>query len=349
MPSPRQSLRKYAEEQRKPAKKKLVGTLFLAVVLQIAVIALTVFVVVFVPTTREDPQFVSQKTIYLPQRELQHQMAVSEFQQAAPSPMMMDKVQVDQMTPTNMPNLPEMPRMEFTPIAPDQSSPFGAALFANAGIGGMMEGLVGDASTISFLGVHEEASRFVIVMDVSGSVVNSVEASGMSMDMIREEAKDLIRSLNANTLFGFVQHVRGFDTFTDYLIPATVENKNKAIEWLDRRFRTSGRSGQDWRRGPEGSDGIVPIMDFIFDMDPEVIILISDGGYHETVGRGQRPVTLRELTSLIRNRQKDLSQEARIHTIHFPDIRNIQDGRIGPDLRRISASNDGQYRQMELK
>ena len=45
--------------------------------------------------------------------------------------------------------------------------------------------------SISFLGIQEEASRFVIIMDTSASVLNSVTAAGASMEEIREEAKKL--------------------------------------------------------------------------------------------------------------------------------------------------------------
>jgi len=339
MPSSIHSLRNFAAEQRKPAKKKLASALFLAVVLQISIIVLTVFVVVFVPTTREDPQFVSQKTIYLPQRELQHQMAVSEFQQAAPSPMVMDKIQVDQMTPTSLPNLPEMPQMDFTPIAPNQSSPFGSALFANAGIGGMMEGLVGNASTISFLGIEDTARQVIFVVDISVTVKNSVEAAGLSMEQIRDELIELIQNLNANTLFGIIQHSRNFNVFQEYLVPASIENKEKAIQWLRREFRTSG-SGRGWDRY-EGRNGIEAVLEVAFNMSPDVIFLLSDGSYWRSEPVNQ-PVPYDEIHRLIQRRQNNLAEPTRIHTIGF-GVRD-ENRRNFPSLAR---RNEGDHRSFD--
>ena len=44
------------------------------------------FITVLVLSLREEPVFTAPKTIYLPQRELEHQMAVAEFQNAAATP-----------------------------------------------------------------------------------------------------------------------------------------------------------------------------------------------------------------------------------------------------------------------
>ena len=43
------------------------------------------------------------------------------------------------------------------------------------------------------------------------------------MQEIREEAKRLVDSLNANTLFGFVLHSRKFLTYNPNLVPASSE------------------------------------------------------------------------------------------------------------------------------
>lgn len=337
-------LEEFAARQAAP-KRKVVGPLFLAVAIQVLLVSLTVFVVVFVPSRKEDPKFSAKKTIYLPQRELEHRMAMAEFQQAARSPMQMEKIKVDRMTPTSMPELPEMPRMDFTPVAPDTPSPIGNALFGSAGIGGMMQGLAGEASSISFLGIEDTAKRLVIVFDVATSVFNSVSAAGSSMEEVKQEAANLINELNANTLFNVVLHRRTFLPMRESLITATMEGKKFAISWISEQFPGDpGESLSHARRGPDGATGILPVLDFAFDLNPDVIFLISDGGYFN---QENRPVELGEVLDLVRERQKGAAEEVRIHAIHFPDPREIDDDRIGSRMRSIANRNDGKYRSFD--
>lgn len=306
------------------------------------------FVTVLVVSLREEPVFTAPKTIYLPQRELEHEMAVAEFQNAAATAMTIPALTTESLLAT-APALPQVPNVDFTPVENEVLISESDALFGESGLMGALGALSSQASSVSFLGITEEASRFVIIVDTSSSVLNSVTAAGSSMESIRDEAKKMVRKLNANTLFGFIQHSRNYDPFQNSLIPATVANKERALTWLDTRFRTDG-SGSGWRSGPpvEGDmNGILTILNFAFEMQPDVIFLISDGGYFASrLDGGQRPVPIDDVLRLIRDRQKQLPADARIHAIHFPDPRNIQDARIGGDMRRIATANDGQYRKI---
>ena len=334
-------LEEFATDQKQQGKKKLVGPLFLAIAIQVVLLLLTVFVVVLVPSGKEDPQFSAKKSIYLPQRKLEHKMAVAEFQQAAKSPLQMEKIQVAKMMPTHLPELPEMPQMEFTPVIPDTPSPMGNALFGNSGIGGMMQGLAGEASSISFLGINDNASRVLIVFDISGSVVNAMESSGIPMSEIKKETIQLIEELNANTLFGMIQHSRQYQLFESALIPATQSNKEKAIRWIEDEFTTSGYlSGSKYN----GEDGVAAVMEAAFDMQPEVIFLLSDGSYQRTPGgRGSHEnVPWSELEDRIEDRQDQLAEEARIHTIGFAVDEEDRKG-----FSRIATKNNGKYRSFD--
>jgi hypothetical protein len=306
------------------------------------------FVTVLVLSLREEPVFSAPKTIYLPQRELEHQMAVSEFQNAAATPATIPALTTESLL-ANAPPLPQVPDVDFTPVENEAMITESDALFGQSGLMGALGALSSQASSVSFLGITEEAARFVIIVDISTSVLNSVTAAGSSMEEIRDEAKRLVESLNANTLFGFIQHSRNYDPFQDSLIPATVPNKESALQWLDSRFRTDG-SGRGWRSGPPVGDhqnGLLTILDFAFNMQPDVIFLISDGGYFANLtSGGQTPVRLGDALDLIRRRQKDLPADARIHAIHFPDPRGINDDRIGSGMRSIATRNGGKYRKI---
>jgi hypothetical protein len=82
-------------------------------------------------------------------------------------------------------------------------------------------------------------------------------------------------------------------------------------------------------------------------MQPDVIFLISDGGYFANRVNGSvRPVPLGDVIKLIATLQKELPSDVRIHSIHFPDPREINDDRIGSGMRRIADRNDGKYRKI---
>lgn len=323
---------------------------FTQAVLVIALILLSArFVTVLVTSFREEPVFSAPKTIYLPQRELEHQMAVAEFQNAAATPATVPALTTESML-ANMPALPQIPDVDFNPVESEAMVTESDALFGQSGLMGALGALSSQASSVSFLGITEEAARFVIIVDISSSVLNSVTAAGSSMENIRDEAKRLIQNLNANTLFGFIQHSRNYDPFQDNLIPATVSNKELALNWLDTKFRTDG-SGRGWRSGPpvDGDrNGILTVLNFAFQMQPDVIFLISDGGYFANrEDGGQRAVPLGAVTGLIRDLQKQMTDDVRIHAIHFPDPRERNDDRVGSGMRSIANRNDGQYRKID--
>ena len=332
----------------KTRKNALWVSLVQAVILVLVFLVCARFVTVLVLSLREEPDFVAPKTIYLPQRELEHQMAVAEFQNAAATPATIPQLTTESLL-ANTPPLPVVPDVEFTPVENDAMVSESDALFGQSGLMGALGALSSQASSVSFLGITEEAARFVIIADISDSVVNSVTAAGSNMEEIRDEAKKLIQSLNANTLFGFIQHSRNYDPFQDNLIPATVANKELALEWLSNEFRTNG-SGRGWRSGPpvgDNTNGLLTILNFAFKMQPDVIFLISDGGYFTTLsGGGQSPVPLNDAIQLIRDRQMELPSPARIHAIHFPDPRDIDDERIGGKMRSIANRNKGKYRRI---
>lgn len=304
------------------------------------------FVTVLVTSFREEPVFTAPKTIYLPQRELEHQMAVTEFQNAASTPATIPALTTESLL-ANMPALPQIPNVDFTPVENEAMVSESDALFGESGLMGALGAISSQASSVSFLGITEEAARFVIIVDVSDSFEAAVEAAGMDFNVIKEESEKLINNLNANTLFGFIQHVRAYDTFQDNLIPATVANKGLALKWLDKNLKKIGKNLAVVPPVYGHRNGILTVLDFAFKMQPDVIFLISDGGYfanRENGGAG--PVPLGDALKLIGSLQKELPSDVRIHAIHFPDPRERNDDRIGSGMRRIAERNDGQYRKI---
>lgn len=286
-----------------------------AVAAQVGLLALTILVVVIVPSEEEDPEFVAKKTIYLPQRDLEHQAALSEFQQAASSPMAMEQLTTEALLPDMLPAMPALPTKEFNTF--DNLNPMAdaEALLNESGLLSQLQGLNAGSSNISFLGIEDQATRVVIAFDVSTSVVNNMKAAGLSLERIEEETLKLIEGLNANTLFGLVQFVRAYEKYEDFLIPATTKNKAAAVMWLGKSFGKT-RSSRNWERGKP--DGIQSVLQACFAMEPDVIFILSDGSFQRTSeAGGSKTVPWKELKHDISGFQKQLREEARIHFIGF--------------------------------
>lgn len=287
-----------------------------AVAAQGVLVLVAVFVVVIVPSLQDDPDFSAARTIYLPQRELQHRMSMAEFQQNAQPPVMLERLATSALLPDTMPRLPALPSVDAA--VPDTPLLDANALLGQSGILAALAGTSTEVSTVSFFGVEDQAQRIVICFDISTTVKNKVERAGYTMEVIRAETESLIEGLNANTLFGIIQHARNYDLFRDYLVPATRGNKEAARQWLRDEFRTDGMSARGWRRGnPNGIQSVLAAA-FRLDPAPDLVILVSDGDYHRTVGgRSGERVPWREITNDLNDLQEGLVEPARLHFIGF--------------------------------
>ncbi|MFP4281982.1 MAG: hypothetical protein ACLFR7_11680 [Opitutales bacterium] len=302
-----------------PRKFLGVGALALALAAQGLVLLLAVFVVVIGPVFRSEPEFSARKTIFLPQRELEHQVAVAEFQEMAPPPAMLDRLSVESLRPQSLPPMPELPAVEFNPVLMDAPLLEASALLGQSGLLGGLGEAGAAASEISFFGLKERASRIVICFDVSQSVKTRVERAGLSMLAVKEEAADAVRQLNANTLFGFIQFSRHYDTFRDYLVTATMNNKEAALAWLEAEFRTDGRSARGWTRGQP--NGLQSVLEAAFRLDPapDAVIIVSDGSFQRNnpLTGGSQHVPWNELARDLARLQEGLPEPARLHFVGF--------------------------------
>ena len=296
-------------------RKKKSTAVIVAIVLQVVVLALTVWVVVLVPTEEEEPAFVAKKTIYLPQKDLEHQAAVSAFQQAASSPMAIDHLTTAALLPDSLPAMPVLPAQAFSEFDNPEQLAGAERLLGHSGMLGQLQGLHASASNISFLGIEDAASRVVIAFDVSTSVVNNMEKAGLSLNRVKQETIKLIKGLNANTLFAVVQFVRAYEQQETYLMPATVLNKAATVDWLDQKFGKTRRT-RSWQRGDP--DGIQSVLEVCFAMQPDVVFILSDGSFQTTTSSGgSRTIPWNELNATIQRLQSNLPKDARVHFISF--------------------------------
>ena len=320
MPSPRGAEILAPMEKEAPPKSVkpwyLARPVLFAVAAQAVLLLIAVFIVVIVPSLDEDPDFTAARTIYLPQRELQHRMSMAEFQQNTQPPVMRERLTTSALLPETMPSLPALPQVDAA--LPETPLLDADALLGQSGILGALTGARTESSTVSFFGVEDRAQRIVICFDISTTVKNKVERAGYSMERIREETEALVDGLNANTLFGLIQHARNYDLFRDYLVPATRDNKEAARRWLRSEFRTDGMSARGWRRGnPNGIQSVLAAA-FLLDPAPDLVILVSDGDYYRSTGGGAgERVPWRDIAGDLRDLQEGLVEPARIHFVGF--------------------------------
>jgi len=92
-----------------------ISNLILAVAVQVGILLLTVFVVVFVPSDNSEPKFGAAKTIYLSQRELEHQIYFTEHQQVMSNPQCIKLLSTAALLNDTLPQLPSFPMKTFNP------------------------------------------------------------------------------------------------------------------------------------------------------------------------------------------------------------------------------------------
>jgi len=317
------------------------ATLILAIAVQAAILLLTVFVVVFVPSDDAEPAFIAAKTIYLPQRELEHRVHLAEHQQVMSKPQRIERLSTAALLNDTLPQLPAFPMEDFNPLSSDINFHDANALFGQSGIMAALDGLKSEASNFSFFGIEDKAEKVIIAFDISGSVLRKAELSGVPITQIKKEARSLIDNFNGNTLFNLIQFSRNYDRFQDYLVPASSGNKKAASHWLETEFRTDGRSASSWTR--DVPNGIQSVITAAFLLDPEVIIVLSDGSFQRNAhGKSWQKVPWMDLRRTIHQLQNDAPHNVRLHFVSFQVDDNDKS-----ELRRLVHKYDGTYREIE--
>lgn len=247
------------------------------------------------------------------------------------------RISVKAISQINTPDV-DVALPEFTPeVAVGAGTGVGSGLGQGLGSGGLGFG----QSAVNFFGLESTGERIVIVFDISTSVVNKVKAEGYSITEIRDKTIEIIESLNPGTLFGIVQHSRNYDFFKEELVPAIPDNKQAAIDWMKSDFETSGRSRSGWIRGEP--NGIQSVIKAAFQMEPDLIFLLSDASYQRTgeVNRNEN-VPWNELQNEIKDLQRELPRSATINFIGFGV--HPEDAR---EMKGLVRLNDGDYREFD--
>jgi hypothetical protein len=296
-------------------RRSKLGPMAMAIAIQLGVLIVATTVVVLVPEFKSDPEFVAKKKIYLPQQELEHKVALAEFQNAASSPMQLERISTSALLPDTLPALPDMPMDAFNPIERNPVALQSDALLGQSGVLGALQGLQTSSSSASLFGVEDSGQRILILFDNSLTVWNKASAAGVSTDAFVAELSQLIDGLNANTLFGLVPFAQQVGTFRDYMIAAGARNRAAAKEWVVQHVRSQRKSTQL----EYGVNGIQGALTVAFQLEPEVMFIISDGDFQRT--RTERSaggdVPWADIEKTLRDLKRESGLDPRIHFVGF--------------------------------
>jgi len=290
--------------------------------------------------------FEIQRDIRLPAKQREHRMNLAEFDAMTPKPSFNDRLQSLRPTDFALPELPKVPMDQMLPLDPsaivsDQIS----SMVGTAGLGGGGDGaggLGGKGQGISFLGVESSGRRILLLYDVSTTVTNAVARAGIPMDRIREETKKLLGGLGIDTRFGMGQFARNYAFFRPEMLPATDPNRAEANHWLEKWFTTKGSMNPSTPAIVTGSPGFIEVLRAAYrQLQPDVIFIISDGGFYS--GSGTDKIPYEEIEKAVADLQKTLPEEAKIN---FIGVGMKADDRSG--MRRIIArhGNGGKFREI---
>jgi len=316
-------------------------TLVYAILVQIGLLLLTVFIVILRPSNPEDPAFEGRRTIRLPQRELEHRVAVAEFQQMASNPLRIERLSTSALLPDGLPSMPNLPRSEFDPLENAEFLTANTdALLAQAGLDGALDGIRSAVSAAAFFGVEDHGERIVIVVNTSASVMRKARNSGYTIERIQAEVLRLINGLDSGTRFGIVQFSQGVRRFAPFVAPATASNRAAASAWVPANLR-----GNPPVRDGQLLFGHEAAFEAAFELQPDVVFLITDGVLNRRTlssGRVSYPeISYERFLSTVRGLEENLPNRPRIHIIGF-EMRDDD----AVDMRRLATLFGGQVRSL---
>lgn len=316
------------------------GTVLAAVGLQATLFVIATYIIVARPWERAEPEFAARPTIYLPQRELDHRVAVAELQQATAKPLPLEKLVTSALLPPDLPQLPTVPALEFNPL---ENSDFLArdaqALLAQSGLSGALGGLKSTASTAAFFGVEDSGERIVVIVNTSVSVRHKAQRRGVSWERIQDEVTGVIDRLDGGTQFAIVQFSQGVRVFPEFLAPATSANRSAARTWVHTSLKGNPPVAADapWF-GHEAA------FEAAFRLEPDVIFLVTDGvlDRRETVGgRVSYPrISYAALLASLRTFQRGAARDVRVHIVGF-ELKPTE----AEDMRQLARAFHGQLRE----
>ena len=275
-----------AATQKKRVRRLIITVVLVSIGIHLAA-GIVAGVIIVVHYLSEPPaEFKAARDIRLPAKKREHKMNMAALDAMAPKPSFNDKMQSSKPAPFALPDLPKVPMDQMLPLDPsaivsDQvSSIVGSGLGngnGNGGSGGGGEGGMG----FSFLGISSQKKRILLLFDISLSVVNKANASGMPLSRIRDETLDLLDKLPITARFGIIEFSQNYKAYKNELLPVTDQNRSAIKSWIQSEWQESGSVN-----GVTNPKGLIGVLELAAKMQPDVIFMVSDGSFQwRTTGK----------------------------------------------------------------
>ncbi len=340
-----------SEERSKHQRRKVIGAIVIgSIIVHVAGGLVAGVWIVAKYFTPPPATFEVKKDLKIPPKERENRMRMAEFDALTPKPTLNEKLASLRPTEFALPDLPEVPLDQMLPLDPSSlvseqvTSLVGTAGLGAGGDGGGDGGSGGTGGAFSFFGIESTGQRILLMFDVSTSVVNKAEASGVPLSEIKQQTLELIDSLGASASFNLVQFTRNYNFFQDQLVPATDGNKQAARDWVINKWTEKGSlaSGGEVVRNPQGLATLLPKA---FSLEPDVIFLISDGSFQMSDPSGENSfgvtIEYRDIDKLIKENTETRGVEVPINFIGF-EMKD-EDRR---SYRRIFRRTGGKFRDL---
>jgi hypothetical protein len=290
------------------------------------------------------------------ERALQHRVQVQQKLQSQNAPPAVPKrVLTTGQATIKLPPLPTVPVDSASQVplmgAAGQNPGFSAASAPMAAAGG-----TGSGAQINFFGIRDVSTSIVIMVDVSGSMFERTgdaefrkglvkHDKEQNFQAVRDEAIKVIQGLTPATRFGIIRWSGGAHAWKPELVPATDENKQAAIDHIQKviDYRSAPTTG-----GRPGGTRHDYALEEAFKLKPETIYMLTDGNATAAKpGGGLEPIPPEDIFKVAEAGQKGLKKRARLHVIYYLNGKEKADERNM--LMSLAARNNGQFRRIEAK
>jgi hypothetical protein len=171
-----------------------------------------------------------------------------------------------------------------------------------------------------YYGIEIHAKRLMFILDNSSSM-QEYDGGGTRLDRAKAELIRVIEGLPSDSEFALVFYDTTVNAWRDKLVPADVEHKRKAIDFVR-------RLGYGSKTNTHGA--LRYALDF--DESLEAVFLLTDG--RPTAGTVIRPAAIAE----------DILHRNRFRHLNFNTIGIAVEGSTEQFLKALAAQSDGEYR-----
>jgi hypothetical protein len=271
-------------------------------------------------------------------------MNMAAFDAAAPKPTFSDRMQSTRPTAFSLPDVPAMPvdqilPMDASSIITDQV----ASVADTQGLGATSGALAGGSGGfggkgLSFLGVDSNGQRILLMIDISGTVVNKATKAGVSPEKLREELITLINKLPITSRFSIIQYAGNYKPFSKELVPASQPNKTLALDWIQNEWVTGGI--QVSKKTVASPSGFIGVLQAANEMKPDAVFIITDGDYKSKIHTKKIPWD--EIRKVAEQLKDSGGRRTKINVIAFEagdeDLK---------ELRKMAKGSGGNIREMK--